>query len=116
MIYAITGAVNGENTELGGTVSKGRIEDKITKVEDSSKVFLISTLNAEGKEGEKMMTSVKMTECSNRNLKIQILKNCSHPPNTITISLKGLIRHFLNVFLIGKSSISMLTMDTIVVL
>ncbi len=62
MIYAITGVVNGENTELGGSVSKERIQDKITKVKDSCKVFLICTLNAEGKEGEKMMTGVKMTQ------------------------------------------------------
>jgi hypothetical protein len=69
MIYANTGIVNGENTNLGGIVSKRGIEDKTTKVEDPSKEFLISTLNVEGKEsGGNDDECQDYTDCSNRNL------------------------------------------------
>jgi hypothetical protein len=68
MIYANTGEVNAENIELENAVSEGVIEDKITKVEDSSKTFLISIPNAQGRESEETDDECQDdTDCSNRN-------------------------------------------------
>ena len=68
MIYANTGEVNAENNELEDAFSGGVIEDKITKVKDSSKTFLISIPNAQGSESEETNDECQDdTDCSNRN-------------------------------------------------
>ena len=68
MIYANTGEVNAENNELEDAFSEGVIEDKITKVKDSSKTFLISIPNAQGSESHETDDECHDdTYCSNRN-------------------------------------------------
>ena len=69
--YANTGAVDAQNTELELAVSQGEIEDKIIKSEDSSNVFLLSTLNAEASDSKgndvkcQDVTDQDVTDCSN---------------------------------------------------
>lgn len=68
MIYANTGEVNAANNELEVAFNEGVTEDKITKVEDSSKTFLISIPNAQGSESEETDDECQHdTDCSNRN-------------------------------------------------
>lgn len=68
MIYANTGEANAENNELEDAFSEGVIQDKITKVEDSSKTLFISIPNAQGSESEETDDECQDdTECSNRN-------------------------------------------------